>query len=881
MNAFFNTLSHFFGSIPDAIRPFRLWILLFAIISTVFMGFGATRFQLDSSIDSWLSKEDASVKALDDFRAQFGSDDGLFLVYRAADGNVFSPASLTAIRDLTKQIDNWQQLDPATFGLTTEEFSNLDHIQRIQSLANVGVQVNTPEALETRTLLPETDPITPEIAAATEKTALAQPQLALQMFSDDHAFGAIVITTNFGAIPVSSEDTAEPTFASDALDLAMQDFSTEVAVDAAVNRVDFAETDPATYTGFMKALKAFYTTPEFDGYDFYPIGTAGMTDIAMSTLIQSGYLALASVAIIIVLLYTLFQTGSAVIWPVLAVASSTIWLFGGMGWLSIPSSSLISLTIMLVLAVGIADCVHVMSEYLLFKREGKNHEDAMRETFEKSGVPILLTSITTIAGMLSISFGGVGQFVTFGVSSAIGVLLAFIFTVVVLPVLLEYWHPHPTARAVKAATGWRKGLRAIGGPFRLVGSISAHIGLTWLLSAAWLQPLLDKIPNFAQKWRYAIIVVFTGLFGITLYGATLVRIDSNIVELFREGTPLRTAYEIVDEHMAGTGSMEVMIDLKQPDSVSDPVALQAISNLQNMLENKYGRYVVRTHSLADLVKDTNKIMNDGDPAAYAIPDDPLAVSQLLYLFNSSSPEDRRALVSDDYSRTHVTIQLRNAGSQEYAAFFKDIQDDIDATFGEVVTKYPDMSTNVTGSFALLMRMSDVLSQSQFRSLALAVIIISLIMTLTLGSIQGGLLAIVPNMLPAVLAFGLMGLIGIPLDTDTLMIAPLIIGIAVDDTIHLVTHYRMDLAKGLSMRAALTQTIKEVGQAVTFTTLVLGLAFVMLSGSDYLGLVKVGAFGSLSILVALLCDLLFLPALIFVFKPRFGVEVEDDLVMEAN
>jgi predicted RND superfamily exporter protein len=115
----------------------------------------------------------------------------------------------------------------------------------------------------------------------------------------------------------------------------------------------------------------------------------------------------------------------------------------------------------------------------------------------------------------------------------------------------------------------------------------------------------------------------------------------------------------------------------------------------------------------------------------------------------------------------------------------------------------------------------------------------------------------------------MGLMGIPLDTDTLMIAPLIIGIAVDDTIHFITHYRMALAKHRDMRLALVDTIRQVGQAVTFTSLVLGCGFFMLSFSNYLGLAKVGAFGSLAIFVALLCDLLFFPALIMVFKPKFG------------
>ncbi len=881
MSAFFNYLSVLFSGIPDALRPFRLVILLLAVAGSVFMGFGAMRFELDTSFDSWFSKDDPTVQALDSFRAQFGSDDGLFLVYRATDGDVFSPASLSAVRALTQDLENWRELDPEALGVPADVFEGLDHIQRVQSLANVRIQENTVDALVSRPLLPETGEITPEIAAAAERTAKGQSRLKLFMFSDNDEFGALVLNTDFGAIPVSTGEEVTAGFSEDSLDLAMDSFTIDVNENARVAEIKFEDTLPSTYTGFMQSLSAIYSQPEYSAaFDFYPIGSASMTELATETLVQSGYLVLAAMAIIVILLYTLFQTGSAVLWPVAAIGMSNLWLFGGMGWLSIPSSTLIALTIMLVLAVGIADCVHVMSEYLLFKREGMDHRAAMRQTFAKAGVPILLTSITTMAGMLSIAFGGTGLFVTFGVSSAIGVFLAFLFTIIVLPALLEYWHPHATDKAVKAATGWRRFLRLLGTPFRAIGWVLRKTGISWLLSAVWLQPLLEKVPAFSYRWRYVIIFVFTALFGVTFYGATQVKIDSNLVELFRKGTTLRTAYEIVDEHMAGTGSMEIMLDFKQSDALTDPRVLQAISDLQDMLEDKYGKYVVRTNSLADLVKETNKIMNDGDPAAFAIPKDPLAVAQLLYLFNSSNPEDRRAIVSDDYSRSHVSLQLRNAGSREYAQFFDGMQADIDAKFAPVVAVYPDMETSVTGSFALVMRMSDVISKSQFRSLTLAVVIISLIMTLTLGSIQGGLLAIVPNMLPAVLAFGLMGLLGIPLDTDTLMIAPLIIGIAVDDTIHLVTHYRMDLAKGMGMQKALNQTIKEVGQAVTFTTLVLGLAFAMLGFSDYLGLVKVGIFGSLSIFVALLCDLLFLPALIYVFKPRFGVKTDDDLPKEA-
>jgi len=250
---------------------------------------------------------------------------------------------------------------------------------------------------------------------------------------------------------------------------------------------------------------------------------------------------------------------------------------------------------------------------------------------------------------------------------------------------------------------------------------------------------------------------------------------------------------------------------------------------------------------------------------------------LLYLFSSSNPEERRALVSDDYSKSHISVQLKNAGSNEYKEFFNDIQRDINKEFNGLKDQYPDIKVQITGSFALMMRLADDISKNQFKSLAIAAVVISLLLMVTLGSFQAGVMSIIPNLIPASLAFGLMGLLGVPLDTDTLMIAPLIIGIAVDDTIHFISHYRMSLAQNHNMKLALVETINEVGQAVTFTTLILGCGFLMLTFSDYLGLAKIGTFGSLAIFVALLCDLLFFPALIMIFKPKFGQkDVEDNL-----
>ena len=873
MNRLLNSMAHWFAKIPDFSRPYRYFILIVALLGSVGLGLGIRNIEVDQSVDAWLSDDNPAVEALDDFRAQFGSDDGLFLVYRAKDGDVFSPNSLLLLRTLTDQIENWATLDFDVLGVKAEIWQDLDHILRVQSLANLRYQENTPEAMVSRRLLPKDIEVSKEVAEATRTLALDQDNIALQMFSENQEFGALVITTDFGAEPVLDIAQGEIDLgAEDELELAFDDFELEVDGTAIAQDVEFIEVQPQTYLAFITALKAIYNQEQFaEQFEFYPIGMAGMMESSMDIMIQSGVLLGIGVVLLVILLWTLFQTAAAVIWPVLCIVASLVWVVGGMTWLGIPTSQLLALSAMLVLAVGVADCVHVMSEYLYYRRAEFTHEDAMRKSYEKTGVPILLTTLTTMAGMGAIAFGGIGQFVVFGISSAAGVFSAFVFTLFVLPSLLELWHPNPNKGTAIPISMVGKIWHILTLPVRLLFAVFGKIGLSWLFTAAWLPPLLARIPQFSFRFRGLIIIVFTLIFGICLYGASKVKIDSNLVDLFREGTPLRVTYEIVDTHMAGTSSMEIMMDFQEEDALSDPKVLQTIDQLQDEIESKYSHLVTRTNSIADLVKSMHKTIQDGNQNFYTIPDDQQAVSQLLYLFNSSAPEDRQALVSDDYSRSHISIQMRNAGSVEYAELLERMQQDIDAAFSQLSTKYEGQKITVTGSVALLMQLADVISNLQVKSLTIAVVIISAFLMLALGSFYGGLIAIIPNMLPSVFAFGLMGLFGIPLDTDTLMIAPLIIGIAVDDTIHFVTHYRMALAKHGDLVRAIKEAVLQVGQAVTFTTLVLGICFFMLTFSDYLGLAKVGFFGALAIFVALLCDLLFLPALIYVFKPKFGVK----------
>jgi len=897
------SLTSFFASAPNKILRYK-WLVLFLLFSTtIFMLVGAiTRTSMDMSPDSFLDKEDPSMIALNDFREQFGSDDSVFIVYRAKDGNVFSRRSLQALQQLTNDFKNWQTLDRSSFPEQIDgiplDFDELNHLRRIQSLSTVRVQFNEGDTLRSYRVIPQELPESDADLEQVREIALQIEILKLSFFSADGKYAALLLQTDFGA-----QQTDDFISAVDAADVSLDDsflnfdnldnFDLNFDEGAVIQDVSFEPVDMLAYSRFFTAVKAIYSNYEGD-LEFYAVGTAPLMDFVLQLMGQMAYLGAGVVIIFTLLLWILFRSFSAVLWPVVTIAMSVAWTWGATAWAGVTLSSMIALTSLLIFAVGVADCVHVMSAYFSFRKNGEDHHQALSNAYGKTGLAILITTVTTMAGVLALSFTSLQAMKVFGYMSAIGVAMALFFTIVLLPLLLDVWHPGKEKsrtsfvdRLIEVWLGLPLLLRGILIFLYIVGSlyfmgpaVGGYILLITLLTyivVNWQENILDAVPAIVAKRPFTIVAIFAAVFFVCLYGTSKVHIDSNIAELTREGSDLRIAYEVVDSNMAGTQSMEIMIDTGVADGMKEPVLLKAIDDFQTTIKNNYPNEVSKSNSLANIVKTTNEVMYDGDSAYFKIPDSKEAISQLLYLFNSANPEDRRALVADDYSRSHITISAYNAGSYQYQKFFTELEEEIQTTFAESSEILPDLQIDVTGTIPLMMRMGDEIAQTQYSSFILALGVISVIMIITLGSIQGGLLAMIPNVIPALLTFGLMGLLGMPLDADTLMIAPVIIGIAVDDTIHFMTHYRMEMVHTKSISLALKSTVREVGQAVMFTTMVLGLGFAILSFSGYLGMAKMGFFGSLAIFVALLCDLFLLPALILIFKPTFGVEGADTTI----
>lgn len=832
---------HYFESVPDTVRARKwfVWLLVIGMTALAIAGLGRTRF--DMTIEGWFSDDDPTIAAMDHFRARFGSDDHLYIVYKPKDGNVFSPKSLETARALRRDL-----LDRM---LASKDGSPLKHIVKITTLANAPVLQVEDDALVSRHLVGTNVPTSMQALAEIRRTAESQRSLPLQYFSKDHQYGGILVETNFGAMPLDDDARTGPldNVAADNLNLAF-DGKTEH------KRVHFKPTDLAQYLDFMNEVKVSMNKPEFAGHlEYHAVGNPASTEYNMKALQEMGLLYMAMLVIMVVLLWFVFRSLSGVLWPSLIVTLSVVWTVGFTSWLGVPFTAFLILTVAMILVIGISDSIHILSGYEYYRNKGRDHPTALRLSFRSSANACFLTAVTGMLGILSIALTPIVPLQIEAFTTAAGIGVAFLLTIYVMPLMIDLWWVPRTQQPATAR------------PQRMVAFVGKRIPQV----APLVQAALAKVYPFVQKYRVAIVGVSLSVLAVCFYGMFQLKVNTDPKAMFPPEAKIRADMDIADRNMLGSQSLKVYFDLQSEYALHDPFVLNEMDGLQRTIESKYGNYVVRTLSVVDVVKRSYQVLNEERPELYAVPDTRLAVANTFFMFDNSNPSERRRMVSDDYSKAHINVALRNAGSYEYTKVFDLMQKDIDATTVRLKQKYPQATASVTGLFTLMMRGSDYLSWNALSSFGWAILTISVILLLIFGSVKAGAISVLANAVPVTLTFGLMGVLGVPLDFTTVLIAPIVIGLAVDDTVHFLVHYRHQVSIDGDIQRALIDTIKEAGQSVTYTSFILALGLSVLALSSSPGNANVGIYGALAVLVGWVCELLLTPSLILILGLDFN------------
>lgn len=520
----------------------------------------------------------------------------------------------------------------------------------------------------------------------------------------------------------------------------------------------------------------------------------------------------------LLLLWWLFRR-----WLVVGVAAATISAVTGPAialliLLERPFTLISAILPPLLTALTVAMLMHFFNAQLHAAQRGYLGRDRVVAALQAVARPILFMALTTAAGLASLNVSSIRPIGSFGLVGAFGVLLAAAIVLWLLPALMARWDRGP----------WHAPRRSL--------------------------RLLDRVTGFAAHlairragWVVAIAAV---LIAIALPQIRHVEVETDLYAFFDDHHPITQSTRQVEEELSGVMALEVVFQGPEWDSLQAPDRLQAIHSVQEWLDAR--PEVDYSMSLPDLVAEMHWAFNEEDPAFRTIPDSSDLVAQYLFIYDGRDLYD---VVDRDFGRSRLLVNLNAHGAREINALMDDLRDRLEA--------HPpaDMQWDLAGMARLFADQERLLIQGQLHSLYAVAGMLALLMLVMWRSVPLAAVSMLPNLAPLALIFAVMGFLGIWLDMATAMIASVAIGIAVDDTIHLLYGYRQRRLAGSSVAWALARTFRRTGRAITATTIVLVGQFLLLALSDFQPTAAFGLLTAFGLVAALIFDLLVLPALL--------------------
>jgi len=790
-------LSDAFARIGTWSYDHRITVLVSSLaVLFVFIGWAANA-RFDNSFENFFDPDDPAYLAYNQYREDFGSDEVSFIIYEAPDREhgAWDIEILRKIQHLTEALE-----------------SEVPFINEVTSLTNVEFMEPVDDDLVIYGLLEDF----PEDQAAlleVRDKVMAKPLYQGGMVNSDGRIGGLIIEMDRSSTDPLDEIRLDPE-RGDALDNLYPQ---------------------VTYNKINEILER----PEYAGIDFRHTGDVPINAV-MNQLIadESALIAAITFAVIASALFFFFRRPVGVLGPLAVVALSLAISVGTIGLMGWNLDLLFAMLPNLLIAVGVADAVHIVSEFLIFHRKLGDRREAIRETLAMVGPACLMTSLTTAAGFLALSIAPIKVFSHFAVYAAVGVLAAFVLSVTLLVFFLSLGRRHP-----KEKNRAKMAVQAKGGK-RFARSLLA-------------------VARFDIRYRRSILAVAGVLAIAALTGMTRLTVDSNFLLDFSESMSIRSETLYVDEHMSGSYSFVYVFDTGEADGLKDPAVLREIERLQLAADEQIG-VVSKTYSIVDLLKDINQTFHDGDPAYYRLPESRELVAQYLLVYEMSGGGELADYISSDYSRATLELRCRWISSSKIHAMLERLQQYLD--------RNPVLTAEVTatGIGALWEQLVIYITKSQIRSFTAAFLVITALMCLLFRSFKTGLLAMLPNLTPVLITLGAMGWLDIPVTFTTLLVAPIAMGIAVDDTMHLATRLQFEFRRTGGYHEALMAAMKDVGRALFITSVVLVLGFLVMLKSDLDSNANFGMLLASTITLALVANFFLLPALVLTFRP-FGKE----------
>ncbi len=533
-------------------------------------------------------------------------------------------------------------------------------------------------------------------------------------------------------------------------------------------------------------------------------------------------------AVIIVVVLVLYRTWRALLLPMTVVSLASLWVAGIMGSLGIRMTVIHSAIFPMLLGMGIANAMHLLSRTVQLRSEGQGPDDAGRHALELLLMPSLLTALTSAAGLLSLLTASLRPLREMGFLAAVGVLGAFLLTYALGPWLLP--------RLAEAPRGSRGG-------------------------AAWERwdAGLARLSRAVQGRPWQVLGAAAIVTAVAAAGIPRIEMGINVLDYFKRDSEVRVEAAFVDRHLEGTMEVDVLIEADEEGALLEPEVIAAMVETEAFLRSREG--VGAVVSPATWLGELRRVARGGDEAERQPPDSRAEAAQLLLM--TEDPTEVEAYLDFDRRRGRVAARIQ---ATKIPALVEGLES-LDEVVHELFAPHGVRAT-ATGLTKLVRNMERFLLRSQVSSLGTAFVTVLLLIVVALRSLRLGMLAMVPNMVPIVVVLGLMGWTGIPLDPGTAMTAAVAIGLVVDDTVHFLHHLRERLDAGDDIPTATELTLVRAGRAAAMAAVILTAAFLVQTTASFKPNIYFGLLSGVTVLLAAAAELVLLPACLAAVPERW-------------
>ena len=776
-------------------------IAIFVLV--VAIGSQLPSLKVDTTTEGFLHKTDPMRVEYDIFRDQFGRDEKLMIAVKTK--NIF-------------ELNFLEKLDSFHHALENE----LPNIKAVDSLINARNTYGIEGELIVEPLIDRL-PQNKDDLVKLKETVTNNSLYENSLYSEDFTMTTVTIDTETYSSSVPPQETASLDF-DDSLD-----FDEDTPGEQRLYLTD-AENDEIIAE--TQRIMERYSDSNFE---IFLSGSAAIAGIFKQALMNDSVVFISLMMVVImVVLFALFRRVSGVILPLACVTLTLIMTVSLMSIFSAPFTMATQIMPTFLLAVVTSASIHLLAVFYKDFASTNDTKKSLRYAMGHSGLAIIMTSVTTAVGLWSFSFSGVAPVADLGIFASSGVIVGLAFTLVFLPSLISVTKFRPVKhRADKDGhTLMDKALIGISvfatSKPKLIVSVSAIIIICAAIIAAQL-----RFSHFPLQW-------------------------------LPEDNFARVATEAVDDNLKGSLTLEVIVDTEKTNGLYNPEVLRVIDDVSKNINaiSTGNMFVGKVISYIDVIKETNRALNENRDEYYAIPDDSDLIAQEFLLFESSGNNDLASLVDSNYSKARLTLKTPFIDSLEANAFIDNAQLYLDQKFGSLAkVTFTGIGTLMTVTFEEAIYSSAV-------SYVLAFSLITILMVLLIGNFKIGLISMIPNLLPIIILSTIMVIFKMPLDMFTLLIGAIALGLAVDDTIHFMHNFRRYELQYNDVDKAVRLTLMGTGRAITLTSIVLALGFLVLTFSQMNNMFDFGVLTASAILVALLADFFLMPAIMkLIIKDR--------------